>query len=401
MPSAPPQDRPLRVLFLNWRDSEHPEGGGSEVYAEQVCDGLAARGYSVTLLTARVPGRPTSLVRPSGVRHHRAGGRFSVYPAAAWAVLRRRVEPPDLVVETQNGVPYLAALWRRRATHVVLVHHVHREQWGVVFGPVLARVGWFVESVLAPRVNRRRPYVAVSDVTRDELVALGVAPERVRVVHNGAIPPPPHDVERSPTPLLLVLGRLVPHKRVEIALEVLARLAPDHPDLRLVVAGRGWWADHVAARVAELGLEERVELAGFVTDAERHRLYARAWASLVPSVKEGWGLVVVEAGMHGTPSVAFHGSGGTEDSIVDGVTGLLARADDVEDFTEAVRGLVEDPQRRDALGAAAERFAAGFTWDAAIIAWDEVLRATVAQRHPARRPRLGPGRPEPAQRWSP
>ncbi|WP_226902902.1 glycosyltransferase family 4 protein [Phycicoccus mangrovi] len=389
----PPEDRPLRVLFLNWRDTRHPEGGGSEVYAEHVCDGLAAAGHAVTLLTARVEGLPEVAVRESGVVHRRAGGRFGVYATAALTVLRGRVDPPDVIVETQNGVPYLAALWRRRATHVVLVHHVHREQWPVVFPPMLARVGWFVESRLAPFVNRRRPYVAVSRVTRDELAELGVEPRRVTVIHNGAIPPPPDDVPRAAHPQLVVLGRLVPHKRVELALEVTRRLVAEHPDLRLVVAGRGWWADHINERVEELGLAAHVDLVGYVSDRERHRLLASSWVSLVPSVKEGWGLVVVEAGMHGTPSVAFHGSGGTEESIVDGSTGLLARADDVDDLTAQVRRLVEDASLREELGRGARELAQGYTWEAAVARWDDLITRSVGRRHPRRRPQpAGRGR---------
>ena len=356
-------DRALRVLFLNWRDTGHPEGGGSEVYAEQVVDGLAALGHDVTLLTARYKGSSATEVRPSGARVVRVGGRLSVYPLAAWAVRTRRVPRPDVIVETQNGVPYLAALWAPRTPHVVLVHHVHREQWPVVFGPVAAHLGWFLESRIAPRVNRRRPYVAVSGVTRDELGDLGVAADRVRVIHNGAIPPVPHDVKRSPEPQLLVFGRLVPHKRVEIALQAMSELRAEFPSARLVIAGRGWWEPQIQAEVQRLGLGDCVEVMGYVTDDERHRLYASSWVSLVPSIKEGWGLVVVEAGMHGTPTIAFQGTGGITESIIDGQTGYLAESDDVEDFIRLIRRLLLDESERQRLGKAAENFAADFTWE--------------------------------------
>jgi len=369
--------RPLRVLFLNWRDTAHPEGGGSEVYAERVTDGLAALGHEVTLLTARYSGSSAEEVRPSGVRVVRRGGRLGVYPRAAWAVRTGQVERPDVIIETQNGVPYLAALWAPRTRHVVLVHHVHREQWPVVFGPRVARAGWWVESRLAPLVNRRRPYVAVSEVTRTELGDQGVQPSRVRVVHNGAIPPVPHDVRRSEEPQLLVLGRLVPHKRVELALEAMARLRQEFPTARLVVAGRGWWEDHVRATVDRLGLGGCVDVVGFVSETERHRLLASSWVSLVPSIKEGWGLVVVEAGMHATPTVAFDGTGGITESIVDGESGYLAEADDLDDFVRLTRRLLLDRSERERLGKGAEAFAEGFTWDATVAKWDRTIADAV------------------------
>ncbi len=381
----PQQSRPLRVLFLNWRDTGHPEGGGSEVYAERVADGLAGLGHDVTLLTARYPGSAARETRASGARVVRAGGRLSVYPSAAWAVRSGGVPRPDVIIETQNGVPYLAAVWSPRTPHVVLVHHVHREQWPVVFGPVMARAGWWLESRLAPMVNRRRPYVAVSEVTRSELGDLGVSPQRVRVIHNGAIPPVPHDVRRSEEPQLLLLGRLVPHKRVEIALEALANLRAEFPTARLVIAGRGWWEDEIRAEVARLGLGDCVDMLGFVSDTERHRLYASSWVSLVPSVKEGWGLVVVEAGIHATPTIAFKGTGGITESIVDGQTGYLADADDVDDFVRLTRALLLDQAERQRLGKGAEAFAAGFTWEQTVARFDSTIREAVARR--AARPR--------------
>jgi hypothetical protein len=79
---------------------------------------------------------------------------------------------PDVVVDTQNGLPFLARLiYGSRVA--VLVHHCHREQWPVA-GWFLSRVGWFVESWLSPRVHRRNQYVTVSLPSARDLVGLGV-----------------------------------------------------------------------------------------------------------------------------------------------------------------------------------------------------------------------------------
>ena len=117
------------------------------------------------------------------------------------------------------------------------MHHVHREQWPVVFGPRTARLGWWLESELAPRVYRRTRYVAVSDSTKRELVDLGVGP---RPHHHH---PQRHGCRRrrgrpARHPLrVVVLGRLVPQKRVEIALDAVAALRERVPGLHLDVVG--------------------------------------------------------------------------------------------------------------------------------------------------------------------
>ena len=107
------------------------------------------------------------------------------------------------------GLPF-AAPWVTRTPVVSLVHHVHREQWPVVFNPLVARVGWFVESRVAPRVYRGRQYVTVSGRTRDELQGLGVDPDAISVIHNGTDTPIGRIAARTAHPTIVVLGRLVP-----------------------------------------------------------------------------------------------------------------------------------------------------------------------------------------------
>ncbi|GAB3598744.1 glycosyltransferase family 4 protein [Angustibacter peucedani] len=375
--------RRLRVAFANWRDLTHPEGGGSERYVQSVAGGLAARGHDVTLLCAAHGDAPPVEV-VDGVRLVRRGGRLGVYPAAARSrrALERHDGAFDVVVDVQNGVPFGTPL-TRRAPVVNLVHHVHREQWPVVFSPAMARAGWFVESRVAPRLYRGRQYVAVSEQTRTELVELGVRGGDITVIHNGTDTPQMTGEPRSDEPRLVVLGRLVPHKRVEHAVDVLARLLPTHPALRLTVVGEGWWHDAIVDHARAAGVLDRVDLVGFVSEADKHRLLAQSWLKLAPSVKEGWGLCVVEAGSHAVPTLAYRDAGGLSESVVDGTTGLLV--DGLDDLVEATDRLLRDAQTRAALGAAAREWAATFTWDRATDAWERLLLHSALGGRPTER----------------
>jgi glycosyltransferase involved in cell wall biosynthesis len=296
------------------------------------------------------------------------------------------------MVDVQNGLPFLARLYARTPV-VLLIHHVHREQWRVVLGPLSARFGWWVESWLSPRVHRRCRYVTVSEVTRTELAELGVRPEQVTIVHNGTPVSAGPPVPRTPEPSLLVLGRLVPHKRVEIAIRAVAELSGRLPGLTLTVAGRGWWLDPLRAEAERLGVADRVRFTGFVDDAAKHRLLASSWLHLAPSLKEGWGLSVMEAAAHGTPSVAFAAAGGVAESVHDGETGLLAG--DTEEFIAQVNRLLGDDVLRGRMGAAARTHAGHFTWAetarkfAAVL--DEVTGTTAPGHSTAPEPVAGPG----------
>ncbi|GAA1611801.1 glycosyltransferase family 4 protein [Actinoplanes couchii] len=362
-----------QVLFLNWRDTRNPHGGGSEVYVEKIAAELIRRGHTATLLCAAHSEGPAEETAPSGLRVLRRGGRHTVYLQAAWLYLigalgfgplsRRRGARPDVIVDVGNGLPFLSPLWAFCPV-IALVHHVHREQWPVVLTPRLARIGWWIESWLAPRVYRRCRYVTVSAATRDELAVLGVDAERVTIIHNGTPEMAPAEpVARTAEPSLVVVGRLVPHKRVEMALDTVAALTDELPELTLTVAGQGWWEDELREYAVKLGIAERVRFAGFVSDEEKRVLMSRAWVALTPSLKEGWGLTIVEASAVGTPNIAFRGAGGVEESLVDGRTGMLA--EDQADFTAKTRRLLCDDVLRAGMGSAARAHAASFTWPAA------------------------------------
>lgn len=365
----------VHIVVLNWRDTANPEGGGSEVYVEQVARRWAASGHRVTLVCAAHAKAPDLEVR-DGLRIVRVGSKLTVYSRARRLLRRGALGPVDVIVDTQNGIPFFAP-WASRAPTVVLVHHVHREQWPVVYDPLRARVGWFIESVVAPRAFRKSRYVAVSSATREELISHGVRPESISVVHNGIDPLPDTGVGRDPEPRILALGRLVPHKRIEHVIEAAAALRPHHPGLRVAVVGDGWWADELRDVAKRRGVADIVEFTGHVDEAEKARQVARAWVLALPSLKEGWGLVVMEAASLGVPSVAYADAGGVKESIVDGETGLLVQGGEA-DFTAALNRLISDEGLRNEMGARARERSREFSWDASASSFEQILLRCVA-----------------------
>jgi glycosyltransferase involved in cell wall biosynthesis len=379
-PSALPELR--SVLLLCWRDTGHPQGGGSETYLQRVGAQLAADGVHVTLRTARYPGSPRREV-VDGVAIHRAGGPYSVYVLAMFAMLAARIGlgplrgvRPDVVIDTQNGLPFLARVAFGRRV-VVLVHHCHREQWPVA-GRVLSRIGWFVESRLSPRAHRGNQYVTVSLPSARDLADLGVEPGHIAVVRNGVDEAPADTLTspRSATPTVVVLSRLVPHKQIEDVLDAVARLLPALPDLRLEILGDGWWHDRLVDHAAGLGIADAVTFHGHVDERTKHAVLQRSWVQVLPSRKEGWGLAVIEAAQHAVPTIGYRSSGGLTDSVVDGVTGLLV--DDHDGLVAATERLLVDEVLRAELGVKAQIRSGEFSWRLSGDAMRTVLEATVA-----------------------
>jgi glycosyltransferase involved in cell wall biosynthesis len=382
--SRPCSSRPRvrSVLLLCWRDTGHPQGGGSEAYLQRIGAQLAASGVDVTLRTARYPGSARREV-VDGVRINRAGGTNSIYIWAGLAMVLARIGlgplrkvRADVVIDTQNGLPFLARLAYGRRV-VVLVHHCHRELWPVA-GRWKGRFGWFVESRLSPWLHRRNQYVTVSLPSARDLTDLGVDAAHIAVVRNGLDEAPPETLElpRSATPRIAVLSRLVPHKQIEDALDAVAELRPRIRDLHLDIVGGGWWRDRLVDHARLLGVSDAVTFHGHVDDVAKHEVLQRCWVHVLPSRKEGWGLAVTEAAQHGVPTIGYRYSGGLTDSIVDGVTGLL-----VDDHAEMLVGLgrlLTDPVLREQLGGKAQTRSGEFSWRQSADAMRSVLESMLA-----------------------
>ena len=372
----PASIRGRNVVFFNWRDTANPEGGGSERYVETMARGLVEHGAHVTIFCAAHEAAPSDQV-VDGVRYVRRGNHLDVYLLGVWSLLRRRFGRVDIVVDVQNGLPFFTRLGTHKPV-VVLVHHVHREQWPVVFPGMLGKVGWWIERRLAPLLYRRCQYIAVSRATRTELMQLGVDKERIAVVHNGTARPPAVDAVKTVCPSLVVVSRLVPHKQIEHAVDAVAAIRDTHPDVSLTIVGSGWWEDDLRKYVADSGVGDLVTFEGYVSEARKHEILARSWLMLLPSIKEGWGLVVGEAGAHRVPTVAYASAGGTRESISDQRSGLLV-ADSAE-LSSAVRALLENGEERERLGAGALEMSRTFSWEHSQESFAHVLSDVLSGR---------------------
>jgi glycosyltransferase involved in cell wall biosynthesis len=137
-------------------------------------------------------------------------------------------------------------------------------------------------------------------------------------------------------------------------------LVDEFPRLHLHVIGSGWGTTNSPPTSPRPACRPHVTLHGFVSGEAKHCTLADAWVMLLPSLKEGWGLVVGEAGAHGVPTVAYSAAGGTRESVADGESGLLAA--DPADFIAAVGAVVRDEELRARLSKGAYEMSRSFGW---------------------------------------
>jgi len=356
----------MKILVVEFRDLRHPQAGGAEVVLHEVFRRIAAAGHCIDYLCCRPPGGPAE-EHIDRIRFLRRGPQ-SVFNYTAAAVYARELRSRgyDAVVEGIDKIPFFLPLLERRAPIVGLVPHLFGESiFREASWPVAGYV-WLMERPI-PAVYRSSLFSVLSESTRNDLVARGVASDRIRVIHpgldRGIYRAPPEKPPRV-RPTLLYVGRIKRYKGIEVAIDAVARLASRWPDLRLEIVGEGDHQPALRRRVQRMGLTDRVLFAGRISESDKVVRMQAADALLYPSPKEGWGLSVLEANGCGTVAIVSD-SPGLREAVVDGQTGFLVPHGAAAVLADRIARLLSDDSLHARLRAGALEWASRFTWDRA------------------------------------
>jgi glycosyltransferase involved in cell wall biosynthesis len=325
--------------------------GGAERWYRNVAEALAADGHDVTYLTLRQwePGEEPDL---EGVRVVAVGPRLGLYTSSG----RRRLLPPLVfgagvlwhllrrgrrydVVHTAS-FPYFSLLAvaaaRRRGRYGIVVdwHEVWtREYWGEYLGRLGGAVGWRIQRMCL-RVPQRA--FCFSRLHEQRLRELGVRGPLARL--EGQYDGPLEPAEPQPArPVAVYAGRHIPEKRVPALVPALARARERIPELRGEIYGDGPERGKVLAAVADLGLDAAIKAPGFVNGEVLERALSTATCLVLPSRREGYGRVVVEASARGVPVVVVAGPDNAATELVEeGVNGTIAASAEPDELGAAI-----------------------------------------------------------------
>jgi len=362
--------------------------GGGERWYRNLAERLAAEGHEVDYVTLRQWARHERGEAGAGVNVVTVGPRMRLYGRDG----RRRILPPLVfgagvlwhllrrgrryeVVDT-SAFPYFsllaAALVRPLMGYRLVVDWF--EVWSDSYWrEYLGRVGWV--GMLVQRLCARVPQHAfcLSQMHARRLEGEGLRGQVT--VLRGLYPDP--SMSEPPVaaadPVVLFAGRLIPEKRVTLAVAAIAAAARRDPELRGVVLGDGPDRQALIEAIASCGLDGRVQAGGFASAEELDERMRSALCLLVTSRREGYGLVVVEAAAHGTPSVVVAGEDNAATELIEeGVNGTVAVADDPDTIAEAILRV------RDAGLAMRERTAEWFARNAHTLSLESSLEKVLA-----------------------
>jgi glycosyltransferase involved in cell wall biosynthesis len=200
----------------------------------------------------------------------------------------------------------------------------------------------------------------------------------VSVVPPGVDPRFTPGGERSPDPLVVAVGRLVPVKRFDLLIDALVSVRRTVPGLRAEIIGEGYERPQLEERIRAAGAGGWIELVGRRSEDELIDAYRRAWVLVSTSQREGWGMTITEAAACETPAVVTR-IAGHSDAVLHGVTGILV--DTPSRFGDALEAVLHDEAQRRRLGRAAREHAERMTWEATAAGTLEALVSEAEARH--------------------
>jgi glycosyltransferase involved in cell wall biosynthesis len=283
---------------------------------------------------------------------------LSILHAIRWY---RRQSPYDLVIDQHHGIPWFAPWWCRTRC-LAYIHEVLGPIWGSFYRWPIREMGqwqerwthWFYRDV---------PFWVPSESTQRRLHGHGV--RTVHVLPNGVDVEPLSVLPVKPLSLpvrLIAVSRLAPNKRVDHALRTVSELHRHGMPAELTVVGDGDMKERLRALAVELGIANHVQLLGYQPEEAKLAALRESHILVHPSVREGWGLNVIEANAMGTPAVVYPVDG-LVDSTVHQVTGYVCAGESPGEMAAGVKWLWTDPGRYRAVCEAAWRRAGEFQWE--------------------------------------
>lgn len=348
----------MNILWLSWRDIKNPESGGAEKVAHETIKRLIANDNKVTLLTAQFNGaKKTETI--DGLKIIRRGNRLT---CRLWAFLTYQKsfkKKVDVVIDEINTIPFFTNFYVKEKK-IVLIHQLAREYWwSETFFP-LSLIGYILEPLYL-KTYRHIPTIACSDSTKKDLLKLGL--KNISLYHHGLSVKPLSKLPLKNTQQILYIGRLTKPKGPQDALEAFFKIHQKMPNSKLKIAGIGKpkFVQFLKSKIKKHGLESFVEILGFVTEKEKINLLKKSKIALIPSIREGWNMVPIEANAFGVIPIGYNVPG-LKDSILNYKTGLLTKPNPQNLAYTAIK-LLSNPTQQKTLSTNGLLWAKQFNWE--------------------------------------
>lgn len=356
----------MKILVFSWRDPKHPQAGGAEQVLHEHMKGWLAAGHSVVLFTSLFKGA-TGNETLDGITIIRYGFQYlGVHVAAFFWYLFGKHPKFDLVVDQFHGIPFFTTLYVR-VPKLAVLQEVAREVWLInqlprPFNWIIGYLGYLLEPFIF-LLYRRVHFMVGSNSAKDDLIKFRIPANNIFIIPHGVIVKKPNPMPKKESKKTVIfLGALTRDKGIEDAIRAFAILDKKW-DYNFWIVGKGPpdYTNYLKKLVEILSITKKVRFFGFVSTEEKFELLAKAHLLVNPSIREGWGLVNIEANSMGTPVVAYK-SPGLVDSVNQGVSGIFVKKNTPEALAETIYSVLTDTKRLAKMSRTAISWSKQFSW---------------------------------------
>ncbi len=364
----------MNILVFSWRDPKHPMAGGAEQVMHEHMKGWVESGHSVTFFSSSFKGSK-KVETIDGVKIIRGGNQILGVQITGfiWYLFSKHPKY-DLVVDEFHGLPFFTPVFVR-VKKLAVIQEVAREVWflnHLIFpiNKIIGLIGYLSEPLifLFYRKNfwpwsKDVVFMTGSESAKKDIISMGIKADNIHIVPHGVLLK--HIAPRKlPKKTIVFLGALARDKGIEDAIDAFSILNKKGDFNFWVIGGVSKGYDEfLYSNVKELGLTKKVKFWGFVSEEKKFELLSKAHVLVNPSIREGWGLVNIEANSEGLPVVAYN-SPGLVDSVKDGVSGVICKENTPESMSEEILSLLNEDKKYQRLSEGAKRWSGRFSWQA-------------------------------------
>lgn len=358
----------MNILVFSWRDPKHPMSGGAEQVMHEHMKGWTEAGHSVTLFCSYYKGGKRNEVL-DGINIIRYGYQLlGVQILAFFWYLFGSHKKFDLVVDQFHGIPFFTPLYVRRKK-LAIIQEVARDVWLLnhlpkPFNWIVGYLGFWGEKYIFKFFYQKVLFMTGSESANREVIEMGIKKEMIKIVPHGTILELPKKLpNKEDVWTIAFLGALTKDKGIEDALRAFSLLKREGDFQFWVIgkAGKGYDLE-LFDLVNKLNILDKVKFWGFVEQKKKFDLLARSHVLINPSVREGWGLVNIEANAVGVPVIAYN-SPGLVDSIKPGKNGVLVSKNTPEELANETIKLLNDNVWYKKLCKSSITWSKEFTWE--------------------------------------
>lgn len=372
----------ITILALSWRDIKAPKAGGAEVHTHEMLKRADKSKYRIYHFSPMVGNLPEKEIL-DGVVYFRGGNVITVILKAMkfYGINKTNI---DFVIEQCNTHRFFTPFWVEGKKRIFYIHQLTKEIWDISAKFPLSKIGKISEEWML-RLNRKDAVITVSNSTKHELIDRGYQSEKIKIIHNGVSFEPwkkEQWCEKEKVPTFIYAGRYSPYKGIDVSIQAFAQLKKTSPNAKLWILGKKD-QDYVDKHILPICKEYNLEWVdvqmdsegnekepqqgdiiswGYVSEEKKLELLSRAWTLVFPSIREGWGIPVTEAGCVGTPCIAFN-SPGISEAIDEGNAGYLCMENSVKGLLEQMGLVISDEKVYSDKRKKAYQYSSQFLWD--------------------------------------